>query len=585
MNSEDISQLKKRIQSLESELQSVKKAFDVLETSSLSTKTETQSAKVETSTKKKISAEDLIQERLAPIQEQKEKIPAFAWDKWEFLLGGNWIAKIGILAMLLAFGWFMDLAFRYEWIGDSGKIFFGLFAGFLFFYGGFYYSKQNYRILTPALVGSGGTILYITIFSAYRYYHFFDIRETFVYLTIINLLLVFLAKIARSEIIYFFGYIGAILSPVMISTGENSYQFLFAYLTFCNLLFLYASRNQKWLWAPLLVLFSNWFVLAVWMSESMSVSSFWTPFLFLNFICGLFLYRELFLEIDFTRNTVQSKILTVGSLIVSVIFASILLNKFYPSFAAHSVLFFGFVTVFTLDKFQKKQGIDWNSPILFYVASALVMFSLLKEMERTWLSLALLALSSIYTLGYAKISSEKNIHLKVIAAFLWVLTILRLIFNNGFNDDTSKLIINNRFFIYLLATISLSYFFFLFRKRNSEKNTILVFGISAIAISVIGFLWEIRYAVNEVYWRSLGYSGVFVVYSAIFLILGFVRSSAVLRRIGVVFAIIILVKFILFDIWALSLLTKIIAGFSIGLLLVVLGLFYEKFKEKVLGDN
>ena len=131
MNSEDISQLKKRIQSLESELQSVKKAFDVLETSSLSTKTETQSAKVETSTKKKISAEDLIQERLAPIQEQKEKIPAFAWDKWEFLLGGNWIAKIGILAMLLAFGWFMDLAFRYEWIGDSGKIFFGLFAGFL----------------------------------------------------------------------------------------------------------------------------------------------------------------------------------------------------------------------------------------------------------------------------------------------------------------------------------------------------------------------------------------------------------------------------------------------------------------------
>jgi uncharacterized membrane protein len=131
----------------------------------------------------------------------------------------------------------------------------------------------------------------------------------------------------------------------------------------------------------------------------------------------------------------------------------------------------------------------------------------------------------------------------------------------------------------------LSYFFFQFKKRNSDRITILVFGIAAIAISALGFLWEIRYSINEVYWRSLAYSAVFVIYSAVFLILGFLRSSAILRRIGVVFALIILLKFIIFDVWALSLLTKIIAGFSIGLLLVVLGLFYEKFKEKVLGNN
>ncbi|MCZ8238455.1 MAG: DUF2339 domain-containing protein [Leptospiraceae bacterium] len=585
MNSEDISQLKKRILSLEIELSSIKKSLESLEVSALSSKSNSQASALETTTKKKISADDLIQERLVPIQEQAEKVPSFAWDQWEFLLGGNWIAKIGILAMLLAFGWFMDLAFRYEWIGDSGKIFFGLFAGFLFFYGGFYYSKQNYRILTPALIGSGGTILYITIFAAYRFYHFLTIVETFFYLTMINLLLVFLAKIARSEVIYFFGYIGAVLSPVMVSTGENSYQFLFIYLTLCNLLFLYASRNQKWLWAPLLVFLSNWIVLGVWMSESLTKSSFWAPFLYTNFICFLFLFRELFLEFNHSKDTLQSKILIVGSLFLAAIYASMILNNFYPSFSPHGILFIGFVAVFTLDRFQKKQGIDWNSPILIYVASALVMFSLLREMERSWLSLALLSLGSIYTLGYIKISSEKNNHIKIIASVLWILTLLRVIFFNGLEDETSKLILNNRFLIYILTTISLSYFFFQFKKRNSDRITILVFGIAAIAISALGFLWEIRYSINEVYWRSLAYSAVFVIYSAVFLILGFLRSSAILRRIGVVFALIILLKFIIFDVWALSLLTKIIAGFSIGLLLVVLGLFYEKFKEKVLGNN
>jgi uncharacterized membrane protein len=291
------------------------------------------------------------------------------------------------------------------------------------------------------------------------------------------------------------------------------------------------------------------------------------------------------LEINFSRDAIQSKILIIGSLLVSAIYASILINQFYPSFAPHGVLFFGFAAVFTLDKFQKKQGIDWNSPILFYVASALIMFSLLSEMERSWLSVALLGISTVYTLGYVKVSSEKNFHLKIISSILWILTLLRVIFFNGVDDDYSRLIINNRFFIYLLTTLSLSYFFFVFKKRNSGKNIVLTFGIAAITISVMGFLWEVRYSIQEVYWRSLGYSAVFVVYSAIFLILGFVRSSAVLRRVGVIFAIIILLKFIIFDIWALSLLTKIIAGFSIGLLLVVLGLFYEKFKEKVLGNN
>lgn len=576
MDSPEISQLKKRIQSIELELKSIQSALLEIEIKS------TPSDKIPE--KNKVTADDLIRAKVSEIQKEIKE-PGISWDKWEFLLGGNWIAKIGFLAMLLAFGWFMDLAFRYEWIGDSGKIYFGLFSGFLFMFAGFYYAKQNYRILTPALVGTGASILYLTIFSSYRFYHFFHIVETFVYITILNLLLVFYAKISKSEVLYFFGYIGSILTPVLLSTGENSYKFLFSYLTICNLLFLYASRNLKWKWAPILVFLSNWLMLGVWMEQNISVSSFLTPFLFANFIGYLFLWRELFLEYDLSNHLIQSKLLIVGSLVLAGIFSYILVQRFYPSFESHSYLYFGFIGLFTLDKLQKKRGIDWNTPILFYLSTCLILFSLSSPSNQSFLSYSLVFLSSIYSLSYLKIFNQKNYHLKIASLFLWCLAILRIIFSEGLDNNVSKFLLNDRFLVYTLTTVSLSYLFFQFYKAKSENLFIFSFGLGALAISVIGFLWEIHYSVTEKYWRSLGYSTVLASYAAVLLFIGFYKSLPMLRRIGVVFAILVLGKFIVFDIWSLSLVTKIIAGFSIGLLLVILGLFYEKFKIKVLGDT
>ena len=44
---------------------------------------------------------------------------------WEWLLGGNWLARVGILAMIIGVGFFLKLAFDNDWIGETGQVVLG----------------------------------------------------------------------------------------------------------------------------------------------------------------------------------------------------------------------------------------------------------------------------------------------------------------------------------------------------------------------------------------------------------------------------------------------------------------------------
>ena len=53
---------------------------------------------------------------------------AAGWN-WEWLLGGNWLARIGAVALVLGAGFFLKLAIDNDWIGERGQVFLGLMTG------------------------------------------------------------------------------------------------------------------------------------------------------------------------------------------------------------------------------------------------------------------------------------------------------------------------------------------------------------------------------------------------------------------------------------------------------------------------
>ena len=82
---------------------------------------------------------------------------------WESLVGGNWLARIGVLAIVIGTGFFLKLAFDNNWVGEQVRVILGVLGGMAFL-GASQYCLSRYPVYAQALAGGGIGILYLSIF-------------------------------------------------------------------------------------------------------------------------------------------------------------------------------------------------------------------------------------------------------------------------------------------------------------------------------------------------------------------------------------------------------------------------------------
>jgi len=98
--------------------------------------------------------------------------PKRAWPEkkrgpeWEWILGGNWLARIGVLALIIGVAFLLKLAADNDWIGPIGWIALGIGSGFAMLGIGYYW-KKKYPTLAQAITGGGVAILYLSAFAAF----------------------------------------------------------------------------------------------------------------------------------------------------------------------------------------------------------------------------------------------------------------------------------------------------------------------------------------------------------------------------------------------------------------------------------
>ena len=49
--------------------------------------------------------------------------------EWEQILGGNWLARIGVLALVIGAGFFLKFAFDQNWLGPTARVILGVIGG------------------------------------------------------------------------------------------------------------------------------------------------------------------------------------------------------------------------------------------------------------------------------------------------------------------------------------------------------------------------------------------------------------------------------------------------------------------------
>ena len=138
---------------------------------------------------------------------------------WEVILGGNWLARIGILAVVIGVGFFLKLAFDNNWIEDAGRVALGVVGGLALLGGGEYISKR-YPIYSQSLSGGGVAILYLTIFAAFAFYGFIGAYPAIGLLFLVSATSAALALRRNSMAFAVIAVLGAFSAPFVI--GMNA---------------------------------------------------------------------------------------------------------------------------------------------------------------------------------------------------------------------------------------------------------------------------------------------------------------------------------------------------------------------------
>ena len=193
------------------------------------------------------------------------RIPAgiFADWNWEWLLGGNWLARIGIVALIFGVAFFISLAIDRGWLGELERVVLGLVGGFAFLGAGEYY-RNRYAVWAQTVTGGGIAILYLSVYGAFALYGLISTELAFAAFALITLSGALLSLRHEAMAVAVLSIFGGFATPLLLREQLPDQRLLLAYVLVLDVgvLALAGFRNWRWFtllgWAGSLVLFAFW---------------------------------------------------------------------------------------------------------------------------------------------------------------------------------------------------------------------------------------------------------------------------------------------------------------------------------------
>jgi uncharacterized membrane protein len=175
----------------------------------------------------------------------------------------NWI---GALAIIIGISSFLGYGYQNKWISPSLLVGIGAVAGLALLAGGDLSFRKGYRIFCQGLIGAGISILYLSLYASFNYFHLQSQANAFLMMCLVTILTFVQAFRFNSLAVSLLGWAGGFLTPVLVSTGHANEVALFAYIAILNagLLAIVAFKDnwvvlQPLTFAATCVMYIYWF--------------------------------------------------------------------------------------------------------------------------------------------------------------------------------------------------------------------------------------------------------------------------------------------------------------------------------------
>ena len=182
---------------------------------------------------------------------------------WEWLVGGNWLARIGVVALIFGVAFFISLAIDRGWLGEVERVLLGV-AGGLALLGAGEYWRRRYGVWAQTVTGGGLAILYLSVYGAFALYDLLSPTMAFTGFSLITLAGALLSLRHEAVAVAVFSILGGFATPLLLQERLPDQRLLLAYVLVLDVgvLALAGFRNWRWFtllaWAGSLALFGFW---------------------------------------------------------------------------------------------------------------------------------------------------------------------------------------------------------------------------------------------------------------------------------------------------------------------------------------
>jgi len=562
------------------------------------------------------------------------------WDRvdWEPIVGGNWLARIGVVAIVIGTAFFLKLAFDNNWIGEPERVVLGILGG-LAFLGASQYWLRKYPVYAQALAGGGIGILYLSIFSAFVLFSLIGFYSAVGLLLLISCISAALALRHDSLALALIGIAGALMAPFILSgfadgadarapTGRSLQ--LIAYIIAVDLGVLVLSTFKNWRWLTLTALVGSLAAYGAWYAEYSDTVGHLTSqgsitIIFLIFVAATTLFHLVW------RRAPKAYDFTLMVATASAYFGisyGLLWNDFRDWMGGFTLLlslFYGGIAYLALLRIREHVNLA-----LMSLAIALVFLTIAVpvELDLLWIAVAWSTQGTVLVWLSFRLRMWK-LRASGLCVFA-VLAVRVLAFDTTIDDlGNFQVILNSRMLAFASAITALYLAAYLVRRGSHlmqeqqsggddesgavgadilslpsnlmdslrelmhsrllfpgllvTANFLTVWILSAEVIATVdsGVVDMSREAEPHV--KSLSLSLLWGFYASVMLIIGIVRRWQPVRLGGLALMAIPVAKLFVVDTFELEQGYRIVAYFSLGFILLAGGLLYQRYSEAIKG--
>ncbi|MDO8482577.1 MAG: DUF2339 domain-containing protein [bacterium] len=542
--------------------------------------------------------------------------------------GGRWLAKVGIVALLLGVSFFLKYAFDNNLIGVVGRVILGLISGVAMLAIG-QYLRAKYENYSNMLMGGGIGILYLTIYASFAFYNLIGQPTAFIFMFLVTALTVVISIVDGAFALAVMGIFGGFLTPYLISTGQNAEVSLFTYILILDIGVLVISFREKWQKLNYLAFIGTAMLFMGW-----AVQFYKEEYLFITF-AFLSAFFLIFLVATVAHHLIRREVSNGSDLGLVTINALAYFGMSYAMLDPSWHAFMGFFAVvmallYFLLAFLSLSAGGENKYLNLYLSGIAILFLTLAipiQLSGTWITLAWL-IEAVIIAGFSTAIPKAKFH--AYGPIVYIVGVVHLFSTEvysayGSGDITPFL--NKSFFLFVVAVLAAYVLGFFYDQAKEEdilvfkpKTLAAVFLVVANLLTIYSLTMEVsrvydrkieevnlikneqqkvqaNYLGDDYYSRPTGsynmgeveslrnqkntaISILWALYAIILTIIGFAARSKTFRSFGLVFFFVTAVK-IFIDVWSLGQLYRIISSIAFGVLALLGSFAYAKYKDRI----